>query len=82
MKGWEDDLLAVKDLRSRAQLTRRKLEFIPLLRNLREPIDRISIVKSNKNEYNIFRKGTTLPSNSQNYADIVNGHPVTQQSEE
>jgi hypothetical protein len=82
VKGWEDDLLAVKDLRSRAQLTRRKLEFIPLLRNLREPIDRISIVKSSKNEYNIFRKGTTLPSNAQNYADIVNGLPQTQQSED
>lgn len=44
-----EDLLNVKKLRSRAQVSRKKCEFIPLLSNMRIPADKLSIVKSSNN---------------------------------
>jgi hypothetical protein len=71
-KNMGDDILNVKKFRSRAQLSRKKCECIPLLSNMRMPAEKLSIVKSSNHEYNIFLKAHPLRGFTDNGV-IING---------
>lgn len=62
----------MRPFKSRAQISRKQLESIPLLKNLRISNDKLSIFKSAKNEYNIFVKGQPKDSYNDQIL-VVNG---------
>jgi predicted membrane-bound spermidine synthase len=67
----------IKPLKSRAQVSRRKLESIPLLKNMRMDSDKVSIFKSAKNEYNLFMRAQHDRACFNDQVLVVNGDAKT-----
>ena len=69
----DKDIVEIKPYKSRAQVTRKRLESIPLLKNLRLDHDKISIFKSAKNEYNLYLRKSAMNANYNEKVMVVNG---------
>lgn len=69
----EKDMIQIKAYKSRAQVSRKRLDSIPLLKNIKLDQDKISIFKSAKDEYNLFMRKSKKEENYNQKIMVVNG---------
>lgn len=72
--GWEEDSVSIRPFKSCNHISRKNYEFIPNLKNLKLENEKVSVVKSSRNEYNIFVKKTAgMVKSSAKNIDCING---------